>query len=116
LAVQQLTENKPQKVVSSRTFWLVLVGFIVLSYSLPAFFLAISPRDPCCGSINFGYAWPGLAVAPVMQLAALIWGRRILPTNRPLAMGLLLGVLLTVVVLPLCAIVALVIIFARVGI
>jgi len=116
LAIQQIRDDKPQKVTGSRTFWLVLIGFIVLSYTLPAFFLAISPRDACCGSINFGYAWPGLAVAPVMQLAALIWGRRILATNRPVAMGLLLGVLLTVVVLPLCAIVALVIIFARLGI
>ncbi len=116
MAAQQITGYKPEKVVSSRTFWLVLIGFIVLSYALPAFFLAISPRDACCGSINFGYAWPGLVVAPVMQLVALIWGRRTLRTNRPFAMGLLLGVLLAVVVLPLSALAALVIIFARIGI
>jgi hypothetical protein len=108
--------DKPTRINNSPTFWLVLIGFIMLSYSLPAFFLAISPRDACCGSINFGYAWPGLAVAPVMQLAALIWSRRIVATNRPVAMGLRIGVLLTVVVLPLCAIVALIIIFARIGI
>src|SRR3954464_7979124 len=101
---------------TSSTFWKVLVGFILLSYALPALFLAISPRDACCGSINFGYAWPGLAAGALMQVGALVWALRIRNKNRPVGMGLLYGVLLTVVVLPICAVIAFVIIFAPLGI
>lgn len=109
-----LVEPERKTVITSRDFWLVLVGFILLSYAFPAFFLAISPREG--GSINFGYAWPGLLAGSVLQLIALIWGVRTRATNRPLGMGLLIGVLLTVVVLPVCAVVGLLIYFAPLGI
>ena len=78
-------ENKP-KVINSPTFWLVLFGFILLSYALPAFFLVISPRDES-GSINFGFAYPGLIAGTLLQLIAIVWGIRSRRTNRPLAMS-----------------------------
>jgi hypothetical protein len=67
-------------------------------------------------SIDFGYAAPGLIIGSALQVFAVIWGLRLRNTNRPLAMGLLIGVLMTLVVLPIGSLVALIIIFASLGI
>jgi hypothetical protein len=89
--------QKPRRVVNSGVFWLTLLGFIVLSYGLPAA-LAISPPRDQSGIPNFTPAWVSFLA---LQIGALVGGIVALVMKaRPLAMGLLIGLLMVVVVVP----------------
>lgn len=90
--------EKRRPVATTFLFWGILAGFIILSYALPLglFYLA-GTVDPAAGNqINT----VALVLFVVLQLGALIGGAMSLNRNRPRAMGLLIGVLMVIVVLP----------------
>ena len=89
-------EQRPKRLVSSPLFWSVLLGFIALSYGVPAI-LAISPSRDQFGLPNFNLVWISFVL---LQVGAIVGGIIALGRNRPLGMALLIGVLMVVVVLP----------------
>jgi hypothetical protein len=91
-----------QRVANRPLFWEILVGFTLLSYGLPVLFLLIAGtvNDSAISSL---LGWLALGTFGVLQLAAIIWGALSSSRNPPLGMGLLFGVLMTVVVLPFVA-------------
>lgn len=92
-----------QRLVSRPLFWGVLIGFIVLSYGLPVLFLALAGFTSDNTTLSSIFGWLTLGSFVVLQLAALVWGLLALNGNRLLGLGLLYGVLMTVVVLPFVA-------------
>jgi hypothetical protein len=88
--------QRPKRVVNSPIFWVTLIGFIILSYALSALLSFLGPRDQYGGTNPA----PGLIGGLLLQLGGIIGGLIALGRNRPLAMGLLIGVLMTIVVLP----------------
>ena len=89
---------KSKRFVNTPGFWFTLLGFIVLSYGLPilvGWLLSLNldtQRNAGLGSTaTFG----------VLQLGGIVGGLLLLGRRRPVAMGLLIGVLMVVVVLPI---------------
>lgn len=93
---------KKQRLANKPLFWGVLLGFIVLSYGLPVLCLVLAGmvNDP---NVSGNLGWLALGSFGVLQLAAIVWGAMSSNRNPPLGMGLLIGVLMTVVVLPFVA-------------
>jgi len=91
-------QPRSQRLVSSPAFWGYMVGFILLSYILPGglFWLGASNSDGLIVNIAIG-------MFILLQLGALVAGVVSLSRNRPRGVGLMTGVLMTLVVLPICA-------------
>lgn len=91
-------KSRPQRLASSPAFWGYMVGFILLSYILPGglFWLGASNSDGLIVNIAIG-------MFLLLQLGALVGGVVSLSRNRPRGVGLMTGVLMTLVVLPICA-------------
>jgi hypothetical protein len=90
--------QRPKRVVNSPVFWLTLIGFIMVSYVIPPLLIFLGPRDEYGGlSSASPLSWGSYLL---LQLGAIVSGLIALGRSRPLAMGLLIGVLMTVVVLP----------------
>ena len=93
-------EPRRKAIETGAKFWLTLIGFVLLSILLGA--LNVVPF----GSI-FGYDSPLAALGSVfclggvlLQVAGLVAGLVLLNKNRPVAQGLLFGVLISSVVIP----------------
>jgi hypothetical protein len=89
---------RPARVVSSPQFWGALVGFILLSYVMTgilAYFATLNRGDAASALFTI----TGIFYF-VVQLGGLIQGLVLLNRNRPVAFGLLIGLLLTNVVIP----------------
>jgi len=91
-------QSRPQRLMSSPAFWGYMAGFVLLSYILPGglFWLGTSNSDGLIMNIAIG-------MFLLLQLGALMGGVVSLSRNRPRGVGLLTGVLMTLVVLPVCA-------------
>jgi hypothetical protein len=92
-------EQRPARVTRSPLFWTVLLAFIVVSYAVPAL-VAIYPIRDATGLPNFNPVW---IIFLLLQIGAIVGGLIALGRNRPVGMALLIGVLMVVVVLPVCA-------------
>jgi len=93
---------KKTRVINQGLFWGVLFGFIVLSYGLPILFGYLAGISQNTQIASF-LGWSVLGSFLLLQLVAVIWGVAALQRNRPLAFGLIYGVVMTVVVLPFAA-------------
>ncbi|HUS14295.1 MAG TPA: hypothetical protein VM536_04665 [Chloroflexia bacterium] len=87
---------------SSPVFWFTLLGFIVLNYVLGAAMAGV----PTMLDVPYDSALRGLPVAAwaLVQVAVLIAGAVLYRRNRPLALGLLLGLLFGDIILPILAV------------
>ena len=91
-------QPRPQRLASTPAFWGYFVGFILLSYILPGalFWLGATQSDGLIVNIAIG-------MFILLQLAALVGGAVSFSRNRPRAVGLMSGVLMVLVVIPVCA-------------
>ncbi|MDQ3927519.1 MAG: hypothetical protein M3328_00070, partial [Chloroflexota bacterium] len=96
--------EKRKPFATTGLFWSILVGFVVLSYGLPTLLLYLASSNVDVGGEISTIA---LVLFGVLQLGAIIGGVMSLNRSRPRAMGLLIGVLLVIVVLPFVAVVVL---------
>jgi hypothetical protein len=89
---------KSRRFANTPAFWFTLLGFIVLSYGLPILlgWLLSLNFDTQRNAGLFSTATFGL-----LQLGGIVGGLLLLGRRRPAAMGLLIGVLTVVVVLPI---------------
>jgi hypothetical protein len=88
-------------VTRSGVFWLTLFGFILVSYLIPGILFYIGFTTGAAVSDPLFIA--AIILYAVLQLAGLAVGLLWLGRNRPLAIGLLIGLLLTNVVIPFVA-------------
>ncbi len=100
---ESYTPPKKERVANRPIFWASLVGLIVLSYALPALLLYLSGLSSYNQGLSTTLGWLALASFGALQIASIIGGLLALNRNRPLGLGLLYGVLMTVVVLPFTA-------------
>lgn len=92
-------ETRPRPFVRTRTFWAYTLGFIVLSYLLPGIILWLGASQSDGTIVNIA-----LGMFLLLQLGAIVGGLASLRQNSPRAAGLLIGMLMTVVVIPTCAV------------
>lgn len=93
---QQLPPTQQRRLLATPVFWLGLFGVLVLQYGIAAlFFPAINYENgssvfvPIVGVLTCG-----------VPIALLIAGSLLLKSNRPLALGLLYGLLIFDVIIP----------------
>jgi hypothetical protein len=89
-----------RRFASSPVFWLTMIGFILLSYGVPALFgwlfslnAETMPSAGLVSSVSF----------VLLQLGGIVGGILLQHRNRSVGMGFLIGVLMVVVVLPTLA-------------
>jgi hypothetical protein len=89
---------RPTPVARSGVFWLTLIGFILVSYLVPGalVFVAYNAGESVGGPLML----TALIVFFGLQIAGLVAGLVWLGRNRPVAIGLLIGLLMTDVVIP----------------
>jgi hypothetical protein len=81
-------------------FWSALLGLVVLSYGIPAAIVYLFADDSGPQTDVFTAVWVTFVA---LQLAALVGWLLLRNRNRPLAIGLLLGLVATLVGLPFAA-------------
>ena len=89
---------RSRRFVNTPAFWFTLLGFILLSYGLPILFGWLLSLDFETQQ-NAGLV--STSTFGILQLGGLVGGLLLLGRQRPVAMGLLIGVLMVVVVLPI---------------
>jgi hypothetical protein len=90
---------RERPIAATWVFWACLVGTVVVSYGLGLGLVWLGASNPNTLS---PLATAGLIAFLALQLAALILGIVSLNFNRARAFGFLIGVLMAVVVLPIC--------------
>lgn len=85
-------------VARSGVFWLTVIGFILISYLIPGalMYVGVISGESLGGPLII----TALIVFFLLQIAGLVAGLLGLGRNRPLAIGLLIGLLMTDVVIP----------------
>ena len=88
---------RPAPVMRSGVFWLTMIGFILVSYLIPGALIYVGTISG--ETLGGPLIISGGILFLVLQIAALVGGLVGMGRNRPLAIGLLMGLMMTDVVI-----------------
>jgi hypothetical protein len=89
-----------RRFANSPAFWLAMVGYIVLAYGVPALLGWLFSLN---ASTMYSAGTAAMAAFALLLLGGIFGGILLNNRNRPLSMGLLIGVLMVTLVLPTLA-------------